>query len=83
MRKQLSIDADDFGLTAGVNQSILAERQDGLINSTSLPASGEAFAWAAGLSRQAPRLGVGIHLNVTQGKPVAPASSIPSLSATS
>jgi len=31
------------------------------------------------LSRQAPRLGVGVHLNLTEGKPVAPASSIPSL----
>jgi len=77
--KRLIVNADDFGLTAGVNQAIMEAHQDGLISSTSLLANGEAFVNALAASRQAPRLGVGIHLNLTEGKPVAPASSVPSL----
>jgi len=77
--KRLIVNADDFGLTDGVNQAIIDAHHDGLLSSTTLLANGEAFAAAAALSRQAPRLGVGIHLNLTEGKPVAPASSVPTL----
>jgi hopanoid biosynthesis associated protein HpnK len=77
--KRLIVNADDFGLTAKVNQAILAGHENGLITSTSLMANGEAFASAVALSRQAPRLGVGVHLNLTEGQPVAPGSSIPGL----
>jgi hopanoid biosynthesis associated protein HpnK len=77
--KRLIVNADDFGLTAKVNQAIIAGHHGGLITSTSLLANRESFASAVDLSRQAPRLGVGIHLNLTEGKPVAPAGSIPSL----
>jgi hopanoid biosynthesis associated protein HpnK len=78
MRK-LIVNADDFGLTAKINQAIIDGHCYGLISSTSLLANGEAFESALALSRQAPRLGVGVHLNLTEGKPVAPASRIPSL----
>ena len=77
--KRLIVNADDFGLTTQVNQAIIDGHYCGLISSTSLLANGEAFESAVALSCQAPRLGVGVHLNLTEGKPVAPASSIPSL----
>jgi hopanoid biosynthesis associated protein HpnK len=77
--KTLIVNADDFGLTPGINQAIIAGHDGGLISSTSLLANGEAFTSAVVLSRQAPRLGVGVHLNLTEGQPVAPACSIPSL----
>ena len=77
--KRLIVNADDFGLTAKINQAIMEAHLGGLISSTSLMANGEAFASAVALSRQAPRLGVGVHLNLTEGKPVAPASGISSL----
>jgi len=77
--KRLIVNADDFGLTAGINQAIMEGHRDGLISSTSLLANGEAFADAIAVSRRAPRLGVGIHLNLTEGKPVASASSVSSL----
>jgi len=77
--KRLIVNADDFGLTAGVNQAIIEAHQDGLISSTSLLANGEAFADAISVSRRAPGLGVGIHLNLTEGKPVAPAAGVHSL----
>ena len=77
--KRLIVNADDFGLTRQVNQATLNGHFFGLVSSTSLLANGEAFESAVALSRQAPRLGVGVHLNLTEGKPVAAASSIPSL----
>ncbi len=77
--KRLIVNADDFGLTEKINQAIIEAHSCGLISSTSLLANGAAFESALALSRQAPRLGVGVHLNLTEGQPVAPASSIPSL----
>jgi len=77
--KRLIVNADDFGLTEKVNQAIIDGHYRGLISSASLLANGEAFESAAALSRQAPCLGVGVHLNLTEGRAVAPGSSIPSL----
>jgi len=77
--KRLIVNADDFGLTDKINQAILDAHHQGLIRSTTLMANGEAFTSAVTLSRLAPRLGVGVHLNLTEGKPVAPASGLSSL----
>jgi hopanoid biosynthesis associated protein HpnK len=77
--KRLIVNADDFGLTAKVNEAIIDGHCRGLISSTSLLANGEAFECAVALSRQAPRLGIGVHWNLTEGKPAAPGCSIPSL----
>ncbi len=77
--KRLIVNADDFGLTAGVNEAIINGHHLGLISSTSLMATGAAFESAVKFLRQAPCLGVGVHLNLTEGKPVAPALGIPSL----
>jgi hopanoid biosynthesis associated protein HpnK len=77
--KKLIVNADDFGLTTAINQAIIEAHYGGLVSSAGLLANGEAFESAVALSRQAPRLGVGVHLNLTEGQPVAPASSIPSL----
>ena len=77
--KRLIVNADDFGLTVKVNQAIVDGHCSGLISSASLLANGEAFDSAVALSRQAPRLGVGVHLNLTEGKPVALSSGISSL----
>jgi hopanoid biosynthesis associated protein HpnK len=77
--KRLIVNADDFGLTLKVNRAIIDGHHSGLVNSASLLANGEAFESAVAMSRQAPRLGVGVHLNLTEGKPVTPPSSISSL----
>ncbi len=77
--RQLIVNADDFGLTEAVNRGILHTHREGIVTSTTLMANGEAFDAAVTMSRQAPRLGIGVHLNLTSGEPVSPASSIPSL----
>ncbi|HSC55962.1 MAG TPA: ChbG/HpnK family deacetylase [Nitrospira sp.] len=77
--KLLIVNADDFGLTEGVNQGIHDAHRRGLVTSTSLLANGAAFQSAIALARHSPALGVGIHLNLTDGRPIAPPSEIPSL----
>ncbi len=77
--KRLIVNADDFGVTRLVSQGILDAHQSGIVTSTSLMATGEAFDAAVEMSNRAPRLSVGVHLVLTQGVPVSPASDIPTL----
>jgi chitin disaccharide deacetylase len=77
--KTLIVNADDFGLTEGVNEGIIRAHRNGLVTSTTLMANGEAFESAVAISRRAPQLGIGVHLNLTQGRPVAPPPQIPTL----
>lgn len=77
--KKVIVNADDFGLTEGVNRAIIEGHRNGIITSTTLMANGTAFDSAVAASLAAPNLGVGVHLNLTQGRPVRPASRVPSL----
>jgi chitin disaccharide deacetylase len=77
--KQLIVNADDFGLTEQVSRGILDAHREGIVTSTTLMANGAAFEPAVAMSRLAPRLGVGVHLNLTEGEPVSSALSIPTL----
>jgi hopanoid biosynthesis associated protein HpnK len=77
--KQLILNADDFGLTRGVNEGILRAHRDGVLTSATLMANGDAFDHAVELARATPTLGVGCHLVLVGGYSVAPAPEIPSL----
>jgi chitin disaccharide deacetylase len=77
--RRLIVNADDFALTAGVNQAILDAHRDGIVTSTTLMANGAAFGQAVIASRRAPTLGVGVHLNLSEGVPISPPESIPTL----
>ena len=77
--KQLIVNADDFGLTKRVNEGIVDAHRHGIVTSTTLMANGAAFEAATALSRQMPRFGIGVHLNLSEGMPVSPALRIPSL----
>lgn len=77
--KQLIVNADDFGFTRSVNAGILRAFQTGILTSTTLMANGDAFDEAVALAHAHPALGVGIHMVVVGGRPVAPAAEIPSL----
>lgn len=78
-RARLVINADDFGLSAGVNRGILAAHAAGAVTSTSLIANLPSFEDAVRSSRAAPDLAIGLHLNLTAGAPVAPVALVPSL----
>jgi hopanoid biosynthesis associated protein HpnK len=77
--KLLIVNADDFGLTKGVSHGIIAAHTHGIITSTSLMANGIAFEESITLARKHLNLGIGAHLNLTQGTPVAPLTEIQSL----
>jgi hopanoid biosynthesis associated protein HpnK len=77
--KQLIVNADDFGLTSAVNAGILYAHRKGIVTSATLMSTGAAFASAVSISRDAPDLGIGVHLNLTSGRPVAPVRKIASL----
>ena len=77
--KQLIVNADDFGLTGGVNRAVVALNQRGTLTSATLMAAADATTQAASLSQDAPRLGVGCHVVLVDGSPVLPASTLPTL----
>ena len=79
MPRNLIVNADDLGWTAGVNRGIAEAHRNGIVTSASLLANGEAFAEAVELVRDTGGLGLGVHLNLNDGPPVAPRESVPSL----
>lgn len=77
--RRLVVNADDFGLSAGVNRGILEAHAAGTLSSTSLLVSTPGSEDAIAAALRTPTLGVGLHLNLTMGRPVLPASVVPSL----
>ncbi len=77
--RRLIVNADDFGLTAGVNRAILECHQRGVVTSTTLMANAAAFPEAVQAAQSAPKLGVGCHVVLLDGSPVLEADRVPSL----
>lgn len=79
MAPRLIINADDFGLTHGINRAIAELHQANALTSATLMATGPAFDDAIAVARANPALGVGCHVVLTDGSPAAPPETIPSL----
>jgi chitin disaccharide deacetylase len=77
--RRLIINADDFGLTSGVNRAIVEARLQGIVTSTTLMANSVAFQEATRLAQADPNWSVGCHVVLLDGKPLMEASRIPSL----
>jgi hopanoid biosynthesis associated protein HpnK len=77
--RRLIINADDFGLTSGVNRGILQSHEKGVVTSTTLMACGDKFDEAAALAKQAPALSVGCHVVLVDGTPALNPAAVPSL----
>lgn len=77
--KKIVISADDFGLTEAVTLGILSGHKNGNITSTSLMVNMGYAKEAVELIKEYPNLGLGIHLNVTVGKPISNPKEISSL----
>ena len=76
---RLIVNADDFGLTSGVNRAIFELHQAGLVTSATIMARAQATNEAIEIARSTPSLGAGCHFVLTGGSPVLPADRIPSL----
>jgi predicted glycoside hydrolase/deacetylase ChbG (UPF0249 family) len=76
---QLIVNADDFGLTPGVNRAIIEARQRGIVTSATLMANSAAFDDAVRLAKENPALAVGCHVVLMDGEPLLPREQVDSL----
>jgi len=77
--RRLIVNADDFGLTTGVNRGILEAHSGGVVSSATLMANGPAFDDAVRAARSAPNLSVGCHVVLVDGTPLSPPDTIDTL----
>lgn len=77
--RRLIVNADDFGLTDGINRAVLDLHRLGALHSTTLMAAAPRFSEAVEIFRQQQLLGVGCHIVLVDGTPVANPAAIPSL----
>jgi chitin disaccharide deacetylase len=77
-KKQLVVNADDFGFTPDVNAGIVEAHRNGILTAATMMANGAAFEDAVRLARATPTLDLGVHLvlvsghSVITGKPLPP-----------
>jgi hopanoid biosynthesis associated protein HpnK len=77
--KNLIITADDFGAAVQVNDAVERAHRDGILSAASLMVAGAAAADAVARAGTMPRLRVGLHLVLVEGRPVLPADTVPDL----
>lgn len=81
--RRLIINADDFGLTSGVNRGIIAAHTRGIVTSATLMACGSRFQEAVALAQQTPTLSVGCHVLLVDASPVRELQQVSSLAVAS
>jgi predicted glycoside hydrolase/deacetylase ChbG (UPF0249 family) len=75
MSRFFILNADDFGMTKTRNQAIFEGHKKGFLKSASICVNGDEFEEAAReIVPQCPGLGVGVHLNIIEGKALRPGS---------
>jgi predicted glycoside hydrolase/deacetylase ChbG (UPF0249 family) len=81
--RRLIVNADDFGLTSGVNRGILEAHKQGIVTSATIMAKSHAFEEATVLARSDTALphtfSVGCHIVLLDGEPVLSPERVPSL----
>jgi hopanoid biosynthesis associated protein HpnK len=77
--RRLIVNADDFGLTQGVNRAIVEAHEHGVVTSSTLMAIGQAFDDAIQCAKSASRLSVGCHVVLVDGVPVFGGRQTPTL----
>jgi predicted glycoside hydrolase/deacetylase ChbG (UPF0249 family) len=75
----LVVTADDFGLCPEIDDAICVLHDRGVVTRTSLLVNTPLFESSVEALRRRPGLEVAIHLNLTDGRPVLPATEVPSL----
>lgn len=77
--RYLVVNADDFGLTAGVNAGIIGAFARGIVRSASLMVTTPGFDDAVALAQAHPELDLGLHLALTNVPPALAPERVPSL----
>lgn len=73
---KIIINADDFGLSKGVNYGIVESHLNGVLSSTTMMVTMPAAKHATKLMKLVPDLGVGLHLNISLGNPLTKGETI-------
>lgn len=76
---RLIVNADDFGMSRGISDAIINAHRFGFLTSASLVANMPAAEFALSRARAFPRLAVGAHLNICQGRPLLSAGEVRTL----
>jgi hopanoid biosynthesis associated protein HpnK len=79
LARQLVVNADDFGISRGVNRGIVEAHRDGLVTSASLMPNLPSAEDALTRATTCPDLGLGLHLTLTAGLPLSPPERVPTL----
>jgi predicted glycoside hydrolase/deacetylase ChbG (UPF0249 family) len=78
--KRLIINADDYGRSPDISRGIREAHLNGVVSSTTcmmnIPTTAQDVAIAV---QETPRLGMGVHLVLTMGKPILPRQAVSSL----
>jgi len=77
--KALIVTADDFGAALQVNDAVEQAHTHGILTAASLMVSAPAAADAVARAKALPRLRVGLHVVLVEGKPTLPAHAVPDL----
>ncbi len=77
--RNLIVTADDFGAAPEVNEAVEHAYTHGILTAASLMVAGEAAADAVARAKRLPRLGVGLHLVLVDGRPMLPPDQLPDL----
>jgi predicted glycoside hydrolase/deacetylase ChbG (UPF0249 family) len=64
--RRLVVNADDFGLSEGVNEGILRAHSEGIVTATSLMVHGAAASQAAAAAAEHPELAMGLHVDLAE-----------------
>ena len=75
--RRLIVNADDFGLTSGVNRAITEGNRSGIVTSATLMANARVSDAAIDLAKMQPSLKTGCHVVLIDGVPLA--ENLPSL----
>lgn len=77
--KKLIVNADDLGLSKGVNKGIIKGFRQGIVTSATALVNMPSWSHAAQMVSRFPALGVGLHFNISLGHPVTAPELVPSL----
>jgi predicted glycoside hydrolase/deacetylase ChbG (UPF0249 family) len=77
--RQIIVNADDFGLCQGVNKGIAEAHTAGILTSATIMANMPAAEQAVEIAHKLSNLGVGVHLNLTEAKPLSQDSNVKQL----
>jgi chitin disaccharide deacetylase len=77
--RRLIVNADDFGLTPGVNRAILEAHEHGIVTSSTLMANSAALDDAVRLAQSHTRLAVGCHTMLVDGMPLLASGQVATL----